>query len=146
PQLSSWSAPNPCNSSTVGPAPRAVYAMRAPSKDRTKSGMKGPLRGADELGRHRIEVERVGISHRQQRDPAQGADEDRGVGDGIDVVTDFAALDSLAEIVLDHRAHGAVQPVDGGKERGLRSERLTQEHARRPDLQLGAAQAVDVDP
>src|SRR5262249_32319457 len=102
PQLSAWSAPNPWSSNTAGPAPRAVYAMRAPSNDATESGMKGTLRCADELGRQRVEVERVGVGDREQRDAAQRPDEQRGVGDGIDVAPNLATGDALTQVVLDY--------------------------------------------
>src|SRR5262245_14222068 len=146
PQLSAWSAPNPWSSNTSGPAPRAVYAMRAPSNDATESGMKGTLRCADELGRQRVEIERVGVGDREQRDAAQRADEQRGVGDGIDVAPDLAPGDALAHVMLDHRPDIAVEAVHGGKERRFRAERFAQQHARGTNLELRAAQAVDVDP
>src|SRR5262249_58386160 len=114
PQLSAWSAPNPWSSNTSGPAPRAVYAMGAPSNDATESGMKGTLRCADELGRQRVEVERVGVGDREQRDAAQRPDEQRGVGDGIDVAPNLATGDALTQVVLDYRPDIAVEAVHGG--------------------------------
>ena len=157
PQLSTWSAAKPCSRSTAGPEPCAVYAIRVPSNERTCSMCISSWSGAparhggivpsrNELGAERVEVERVGVGHGEQRDAPERPDEQRRLRGGVDVAPDLAAFDSLEDVVLDHRADVAVDPVDRGEERGLGTERFTEEHARGADLELGTTQAVHIDP
>src|SRR5215211_1339103 len=109
-QLSTWSAAKPCSKSTAGPEPCTAYAMRVPSNERTWStcvsaaaprrlGMKGTLRCGHELGAERVEMERVGVGHGEERDASKRADQQRRLRLRVDVAPDLSALDALAQVV-----------------------------------------------